>query len=368
MVSRVDLDPRTNVVVFQLNNSTDGIAIGRAPTVAEDGVRQAWEGVRREDQAAPESVVALHCEWEPTPTDMAFIEVTFPGAPVTFNFDRPTPGGWEEALTAAQATMAAAAAHPADDGDDGGDGSGSGGDSDGGGDDGGSDGAAGGLPTQPAGEHRAARDGEHTRLDAGRHVPGDGGTLSARPGVQPGAEGAISSQGELLPVLWSASSPRVGLLEAVPHWPVAAGRLHLALAVVALTPRGTIGMYHVTHHQLGGQSFDELMAEACENLADGLRVDVRETDDGQLLSLAGTLVAAMVCLPDFYRRLSQLANSDRLVVGLPCPDEVYVTAADSPLAELVHGVVRESEYPATELVPSVLSIVGDDIEVLFERG
>lgn len=332
MVSRVDLDPRTNVVVFQLNNSTDGIAIGRAPTVAEDGVRQAWEGARREDQAAPESVVALHCEWEPTPADMAFIEVTFPGAPVTFNFDRPNPGGWEEAFTAAQATMAAATAHASD------------------------------------------GDGDESSAGAGRHAPTDGGKASAHPDAVDSVDavgrtsGQISSQGELLPVLWSASSPRVGLLEAVPHWPVAAGRLHLALAVVAPTPRGTIGMYHVTHHQLGGQSFNELMAEACENLADGLRVDVRETDDGQLLSLAGTLVAAMACLPDFYRRLSQLANADRLVVGLPCPDEVYVAAADSPLAAMVHEVVRESEYPATELVPSVLSIAGDDIEVLFERG
>jgi hypothetical protein len=45
-----------------------------------------------------------------------------------------------------------------------------------------------------------------------------------------------------MPVLWSESSPQAGLLEAVPHWPVAAGRLHLSLAVVAPTPRGTIGM------------------------------------------------------------------------------------------------------------------------------
>ena len=41
----------------------------------------------------------------------------------------------------------------------------------------------------------------------------------------------------------------------------------------SFTPHGTIGMYHVTHHQLGQFSFDVLMAEACENLAAGLRVD-----------------------------------------------------------------------------------------------
>jgi hypothetical protein len=183
------------------------------------------------------------------------------------------------------------------------------------------------------------------------------------PGESAAADGG---RGELLPVLWSEASPQAELLEAVPHWPVAAGRLHLALAVVAPTPRGTIGMYHVTHHQLGEFSFDVLMAEACENLAARLRVDSRYTDDGQLLTVSGTLVAAAVCLPDFYWRLSELSGSDQLIVGLPGPDEVYVAAAGSPLEDVVRRLVRESEYPAIELVPSVLSIAGDRIEVLEE--
>jgi hypothetical protein len=304
----VDVNPRTNVVVFQLNTAADEIVVGRAPTVADDGVRQAWEGVRREHDAQPGDVVALHSEWEPSPVDVSFIEVTFPDATVTFNFSRPEPGGWEEAFAVASAAMIEA-----------GDG------------------------------QRSTANEAHAEQEA--HP-----------------EQAGASDGQLLPVLWSESSPRAGMLEAVPHWPVAAGRLHLALAVVAPTPRGTIGMHHVTHHQLGDQSFNELMAEACENLAAGLRVNAHQTDDGQLLSLSGTLVAATVCLPDFYRRLSELANAKRLVVGLPCPDEVYVAPADSPLAAVIHRAVHESEYPTTELVPAVLSIAGDDIELISERS
>jgi len=298
----VDIDPRTNVVVFQLNNATDEIVVGHAPTVADDSVRQAWEGVRNEHDARPGDVVALHSEWEPSPVDVSFIEATFPDATVTFNFSRPDQDGWEKAFAAASAAMI------------------------------------------------EANDRQSPAAD------------EAHP------EQADASDGQLLPVLWSETSPRAGMLEAVPHWPVAAGRLHLALAVVAPTPRGTIGMHHVTHHQLGDQSFNELMAEACENLSAGLRVNSHETDDGQLLSLSGTLVAATVCLPDFYRRLSELANAERLVVGLPCPDEVYVAPADSPLAALIHRAVHESEYPTTELVPAVLSIAGDDIELLSERS
>jgi hypothetical protein len=195
------------------------------------------------------------------------------------------------------------------------------------------------------------------------------GSAAAEPVDDDGAADSEDSdvRGELLPVLWSGSSPRAGLLEAVPHWPVAAGRLHLALAVVAPTPRGTIGMFHVTHEQLGELSFNALMAEALENLAAELHVEGRETEDGPLLSLSGTLVSAAVCLPDFYRRLSDIVDSERLVVGLPGPDEVYVAAAESPLAQVIHRVVLESECPAGELVPAVLSIAGDEIEVLSER-
>lgn len=295
----VDSDPRTNVVVFQLNNAADEIAIGHAPTLADDGVRQAWEGVRHEHGAHPEQVVALHAEWEPSSVDDAFIEATFPEAAVTFNFSRPGgPDGWDAAFAEAEATMLKASDQQATAGSD---------------------------------------------------------------------EDQAAGRGELLPVLWSESSPRSTMLEAVPHWPVAAGRLHLALAVVAPTPRGTIGMHHVTHQQLGDQSFNELLAEACENLTSGLRVNGHQTDNGQLLTLSGTLVSAMVCMPDFYSRLSELANSERLIVGLPCPDDVYVAPADSPLTTVVHRAVHESEYPTTELVPTVLSIAGDHIEVLSER-
>jgi hypothetical protein len=295
---------------------------------------------------------------------VAYIETTFPEAAVTFNFPRPTPDGWEEAFAAAQATMLEAAAatdgHPNPTATDpqptdpaSGELSGP------------ADSATGGL-SSPADSATGGLSDPANPATAGMSGPANPATGGLSGPVGNGQDES-AGRGELLPVLWSQSSPRAEMLEAVPHWPVASGRLHLALAVVAPTPRGTIGMYHVTHHQLGDHPFNELMAEACENLASGLRVNSHENDEGQLLSLSGTLVSAMVCLPDFYHRLSKLANAERLVVGLPCPDEVYVAAADSPMAAVIHQAVHQSEYPTTELVPSVLSIVGDEIEVLSER-
>jgi hypothetical protein len=282
----VDTDPRTNVVVFHL---APGKVVGAAPTLDEDGVRQAWEVARRGRRTRAGQVVAVHSEWEPSAADAAFLAATFPGAAVSYNFRRPGPEGWDDALAVAGAALREAATLPA-------------------------------------------------------------------------------AGGELRPVLWSESSPSAGLLADVPHWPVAAGRLHLGLAVVAPTAHGTIGIHHVTHRQLGDEPFDELVVAACRNLAADMAIEHRETGEGPLPALSGTLFAAAVCLPDFHRELSALVGSARLVAGLPSPDEVYVAGEGSPLAAVVERMVRESDYPTTELVPCLLSVTEDSVAVVTERA
>lgn len=246
--------------------------MGRVPTLAEDGVRQAWDSVEQAHQVRAKQVVGLHAEWEPTPADAEFIAATFPGVTATHHFVRPGDGEWEAAFAAARVALAA----------------------------------------------------------------------------------------ELRPVLWSASSPIAGQLVDVPHWPVSGGRLHLALAVVAPT-----GVYHVSHTQLEGASFDELMAEACLRVAGEISISSRE--DG-VLTLSGRRVAALACLPAFARRLADATGAARLVVGLPSVDEILVAAAGSALADVVEREALTSEHPDTELVPCVLAVEGDLVEVLAERG
>jgi hypothetical protein len=265
----VDIDPRTNVVVFQLRKGKEKHLVGRVPTLADDGVRQAWDAVGQEHHAQAKHVVGLHTEWEPTSADAAFIAATFPGVTATHHFARPGPDGWEDAFAAARITL----------------------------------------------------------------------------------------QAELRPVLWSESSPLAGQLADIPHWPVAAGRLHLALAVV--TPTG--GTYHVTYEQLGDVSFDSLMADVCRDLAADLAIETRQ--DGVLVA-DGRLVAAIACLPGFYQRVSGLVGADRLTVGVLSADLVHVAAAEGEAAELVAKAVRDAEASSAEVVPCLLSIVGDRIEVV----
>ncbi|MGB3438810.1 MAG: hypothetical protein WBA97_08675 [Actinophytocola sp.] len=267
----MDIDPRTNVVVFHLRKGKEKHLVGKVPTLAEDGVQQAWDAVERAHHARARQVAALHTEWEPTSSDAAFIAATFPGATATHRFARPGAQGWDDAFAAARITL----------------------------------------------------------------------------------------QAELRPVLWSESSPLTGRLADIPHWPVAGGRLHLALAVV--TPSGT---YHVTYDQLGDASFDDLMADICRELPGELPIETR--DDG-LLTMSGRLVAAVACLPGFYQQLTDLLGAERLVVGLVSPDLVYAAAEDGALADVAGNAVREAGAPSAELVPCVLSIAGDRIAVVAER-
>ncbi|MFC4855150.1 hypothetical protein [Actinophytocola glycyrrhizae] len=264
----MDIDPRTNVVVFQLRRGKEKRLVGRVPTLAEDGVRQAWDAVEQSHNARARHVVGLHTEWEPTPADAAFIADTFPEVTATHHFVRPGPDGWEDAFAAARVVL----------------------------------------------------------------------------------------QAELRPVLRS-DSPQ---LADLPHWPVAAGRLLLALAVV--TPSG---VYPVTHEQLGDVSFDVLMADVCRENSD---FSVETRDDG-VVTVSGRLVAAVTCLPGFYQRLTEVLDTERLVAGVLSPDLVHVADADGELAEVVEQAVRAAGAPAdAELAPCLLSIVGDQISVLVEDG
>jgi hypothetical protein len=179
--------------------------------------------------------------------------------------------------------------------------------------------------------------------------------------------------GELLPVLWSASSPWAELLEASPHRTVAAGRLHVARATVAQRPNGRVGMDHLTHYkhrQLGGVPFDDLLREAYATLTVGLGIDGYRSDGDDLLTLHrdGAPIAAAVTLPDFHEQMAGLIGAPRLVVGLHCPQQIVVASVDSVLAPQVERMVLESDYPDSELVPSVLLMEPDGIRLVAQRS
>jgi hypothetical protein len=303
IVTRVDTDPSSNVVVFQLSRGDYETIAGHGPTTAEDSVRQAWNLARQEVGARPEEVVALMSEWEPSPADHFFIERTFPNnASVSYTFPRPDPQSWPEALAAAREKMRAAAAE---------------------------------------------------RFDESIED--------------------VQREGELLPMLWSESSPQIDLLPAMPHYTLVDGGLHVSLAMVATRPGGRIGISHLTHHHLGPDgmwgeagTFEELYEAACANLASGLRID--GYDNGIInMHRDGSIAAAAVGLPDFHAQVSGLLGAERFVVGLYCPQQLFIAAESSPHADTVRSMIMESDYPTSESVPSVLLVDRRGIRILAER-
>ena len=183
----------------------------------------------------------------------------------------------------------------------------------------------------------------------------------------------VSATGELLPVLWSRTSLRSAMLEYVPHWDVVPGHLHVALATVAITPTGTVGMNHLTRASLGDRPFEEVFRGAAGSLAKGLRInshrDAGRPDRGDLLVLQrdGVLASSAVALPDFHRQMAHVLGHDDLVVGLPDPDTVLVARSDSGWADEVRQTVLTSAGQASELVPCVLAYGAAGVRMLDER-
>ena len=183
----------------------------------------------------------------------------------------------------------------------------------------------------------------------------------------------VQTEGELLPVLWSASSPRAALIESLPHRMVVPDRLYVAVAMVAPTPHGTIGMSHMTtstQRELGGPPIAHLLDMAFDNLRSRLRMEGESSESGDLVTMhrTGSLAAAAVALPDFHPRLAGIVGDDRLIVGLPRQDHLLVAGASSGWVGHVEEAVLGSPHPADELVPSLLLFEPSGIRLLAERN
>jgi hypothetical protein len=106
----MNVDPSTNVVVIEvaINGRLEKL-VGSGPTRAENCVQSVWHALAAEHGAAPNAVRRVYSEWDPSADDKAFIDATFPdNVEVTYSFPRPTASDWDQAMRAAEATIAKA--------------------------------------------------------------------------------------------------------------------------------------------------------------------------------------------------------------------------------------------------------------------
>ncbi|MFI6171034.1 hypothetical protein ACIBCN_29935 [Nocardia sp. NPDC051052] len=175
--------------------------------------------------------------------------------------------------------------------------------------------------------------------------------------------------GEWLPILHSVSEP----LPFSASLPLVEGKLYFGFARVTTTPDGRIGMSHLTRSKfeaMSAEEIEELALEALGNVKSGLNFKV--APDAELGTLAtmerdGPCVASAILLDDFHEKCAEQVGEDRLVVGLISPDHILIAGAGSGQVEDIRQAVLTSPDTGTELVPCLLLIDADTIEVVAER-
>jgi hypothetical protein len=305
----VDVDLTHSPVAFVLRRSDgDQMVTAQVPTRDPDCVRQAWAAVQRSDQARAVDVLAVLNCWEPSASDARFIAQTFPGAEITHTFARPAPDGWEKAFDEVRRTAREAT-----------------------------------QKKQLAEVIRRTEEEQNNKL---------------------------------LPVLCGPSSSRgEAVMSFVAHQPLIPEKVYVTLAMTGWLPYGKIGMSWLTHHlyrELGEPPFADLLDLAAPNLGEGLNIEVNGSEYGKLLRLHHDsptgMAGSAVVLPGFHERMSSILEADRLIVGIPCPDDLLVAGADSGLAaEEVRRMTLDSEYSDGFLGPSVLLMDPTGISLLADR-
>ena len=180
-------------------------------------------------------------------------------------------------------------------------------------------------------------------------------------------------QAKLLPILAGPSAGRgAAMLDLAAHAPLVPGKVHVLLAFTGMTPHGTIGMDWLTGHlyqQLGEPPFADLTALAGANLSDDLRMDGYETENGVVLAMKrdGYLAGSALALPGFHERVSSILEAERLIVGIPCPDDLLVTDADGGCADELRSMTLDTDYDQGFLGPTVLLVDRTGMHVVADR-
>jgi hypothetical protein len=300
--------PSRNAVGFQLRRGGDaGSAVAEAPIQDGDCVERAWEIVRQAHRASADEVSRVYCVWEPSEHDKQFVARTFPGADLDYRFGR-----------AGSRTQ----------------------------------------PEAPRETRPAARQRDHDPLAPVRQMEADEGV-------------------PLLPILCGPSSGRGAAMLMMPlvRQPLVPDRVHVGLGLAGQAPHGRFGVSWLMqrrYQELGEPPFADLLRHASANLTRGLEIDFVRLDGGDdsyLLRLRRERMASSAAaMPGFYERMSSELRADRLVVGIPCVDELLVADADSATyAAEVEGLTANDEHAVGFLGPTVLLMDRTGIRLLADR-
>ncbi len=81
----------------------------------------------------------------------------------------------------------------------------------------------------------------------------------------------------------------------------------------------------------------------------------------------GPCAGSAILLDDFHAQAARILGADQLIVGLVSPDHIFIADAESGHAEVIREAVLTSPDTGSELVPCLLRVDADAIDVIAER-
>ncbi|MEU7219442.1 hypothetical protein [Nocardia iowensis] len=304
------IDRSESVVVFALGPNPDDGFTRTVRTQDDFAVQQAWRELVADHDLRPEQVTELFTEWQPSTADALFIEQTFGEIELSHMFERPAPDGWDIAFAEASAALEAEIRR-----------------------------------------REAEAEATTRRIDE-----------STKDGV-------------VLPVLRSTSLPGSDIVQDAMQYLPLGDHIYVTLARMAKTPHGTIGMTPLLNHDFtDDDDVSEQFSTAIMALAGGLTLEGWATADGPIARVArqdSFQGGSAILLPGFHEWVADNTGWQDLIVAIHCPDELFVTPADSAMAEKMRRDVHNAQPRCAELRPALFRITGnglDNIEFVLESN
>ena len=168
----------------------------------------------------------------------------------------------------------------------------------------------------------------------------------------------------VLPVLRN-NNPDNMLTQTMVTLPLGKTGLVLAMANVAPTPHGTIGVNYVMKADVSESEIDEMQDTAFDNLGSHLQIQAGESERGDAIAMVSHPAdhgASAIALPGFLQQACEWVKSDKIFIAIPNYAMLFVAALGSPTADDFKQTAMEAEcLDGQPLSPACFEFDGEGV-------
>lgn len=168
----------------------------------------------------------------------------------------------------------------------------------------------------------------------------------------------------VLPVLRNNDEENM-LTQTMVTIPLGKTGLTLALANVAPTPHGTIGVDYVMKANLSADEIDDMEETAFNNLGSQLQIQAGESERGDAIAMVSHPAdhgASAIALPGFLQQACDWVKSDKIFIAIPNYAMLLVTPLGASTADDFKQTVMEAEcLDGQPLSPACFEFDGEGV-------